>query len=392
MKFDFDIIRPYNDDEIRPAMERISNSPEFYLVMKWLLPELTKDEIKSKVDSINSTYEFQKEFMYVGIRKVVEKTITALTSSGFEKIDARGSYLYIANHRDILLDSGLLNVLLFEKKFDTTQITFGSNLMEGLMVDVGKANKMFTVFRGGTRKEMYENSLRLSAYIRNAITKLNDSVWIAQRAGRTKNGHDLTQTGVLKMFAQSGSNNFVACFNELNLTPISISYEYEPCDYFKAQELHLKQLNGNYNKQEDEDLVSLIKGVTDYKGRIHLAATNPIEEHELKVIDENNTTNNDKIKALCLLIDQRIYTNYKLWPTHFIATDILDSSSKNANEYTFEEKVKFEKIMALRLEKMIGNQIELRRIYLEIYATPVKVCANNTTTPLETTYATGKEI
>jgi len=371
MDFDFDIIRPYTDEEIRPAMSRIAKASEFYAVMQWLFPSLTKEELKTKVDSIDSTYQFQKQFMHVGIRKIVEKTCDGLSSEGFEHIEASRAYLYIAIHRDIFLDSGLLQILLFEKELDTTQITFGSNLMEGLMVDVGKVNKMFTVFRGGTRREMYENSLRLSAYIRNAITKLNDSIWIAQRAGRTKDGLDLTQAGVLKMFAQSGSKHFVECFKELNLAPIAVSYEYEPCDYFKAQELHLKQLNGNYSKQDDEDLVSIIKGVTDYKGRIHLAITKPIEETELLEIDKNYTTNNDKIKALCKLIDQRIYANYKLWPTNYIAADMLQASFDNDDKYTKEEQEKFEKIMTQRLEKMIGNQIELKRIYLEMYANPI---------------------
>ncbi|MBL4624145.1 MAG: 1-acyl-sn-glycerol-3-phosphate acyltransferase [Flavobacteriales bacterium] len=373
MNFDFDIIKPYSDEEVHPAMARIAESPEFYKVMNWLFPELSEAEVKSKVASIYSTYEFQKQFMHVGIRKIVERTSDGLSSSGFDRIDSNRAYLYIANHRDIFLDSGLLQILLFERKIATTQITFGSNLMEGLMVDVGKVNKMFTVFRGGNRREMYENSLRLSAYIRHVVTELKDSIWIAQRAGRTKDGYDLTQTGVLKMFAQSGSKDFVDCFNELKLAPISVSYEYEPCDYFKAQELHLKQLNGKYQKQEDEDLISIIKGVTDYKGRIHLAVTKPVEENALRIIDQNNTTNNDKIKALCKLIDQRIYANYKLWPTNYIAVDILSSSSENANEYTVEEREKFEKIMSQRLEKMIGDQNELRRIYLETYANPVKV-------------------
>ena len=371
MDFDFDIIRPYTDEEIRPAMSRIGKAREFYAAMQWLFPALTKEELKIKVDSIDSTYEFQQQFMHVGIRKIVEKTCDGLSSEGFEHIEASRAYLYIAIHRDIFLDSGLLQILLFEKELDTTQITFGSNLMEGLMVDVGKVNKMFTVFRGGTRREMYENSLRLSAYIRNAITKLNDSIWIAQRAGRTKDGLDLTQAGVLKMFAQSGSKHFVECFKELNLAPIAVSYEYEPCDYFKAQELHLKQLNGNYSKQDDEDLVSIIKGVTDYKGRIHLAITKPIEETELLEIDKNHMTNNDKIKALCKLIDQRIYANYKLWPTNYIAADMLKASFDNDDKYTKEEQEKFEKIMTQRLEKMIGNQIELKRIYLEMYANPI---------------------
>ena len=371
--------RPSSKEEIYPAILRIAEAPEFYACMNWLFPELSNEEVKQKITSIRTTFEFQRDFMHVGIRKIVKKTSDGLSSSGFDYVDNDNSYLYVSNHRDIFLDSGLLQILLFEREIDTTQITFGDNLMQGVFIDVGKVNKMFTVYRGGTRREMYENSVRLSAYIRKAITEINDSVWVAQRSGRTKDGIDATHTGVLKMFAQSGSKDFVASFKELNLAPMAVSYEYDPCDYYKAQELHLTEAIGKYDKQPNEDLNSVIKGVIDYKGRIHMAIAEPIQVDELEAIDSFGETPNDKIKMLCDLIDQRIYDNFKLWPTHFIGHDLLNNSTEYSDYYTKEEKEKFEKIMSERLSTMRGDQNELRRIYMNIYANPVDMLKERST-------------
>ena len=379
MGFNVDMNRPSSKEEVYPAILRIAEAKEFYFCMKWLFPEMSVAEVKQKITSIQTTYEFQRDFMHVGIRKIVEKTSDGLTSSGFDHISNDNSYLYISNHRDIFLDSGLLQILLFEREIDTTQITFGDNLMQGVFIDVGKVNKMFTVYRGGNRREMYDNSVKLSAYIRKAVTEINDSVWVAQRSGRTKDGLDITHTGVLKMFAQSGSKNFVECFKELNLTPMAVSYEYDPCDYYKAQELHLTNAIGKYVKQPNEDLNSVIKGVTDYKGRIHMAISEPIEVDELMAIDGFGETPNDKIKMLCELVDQRIYDNFKLWPTHFIGHDLLNKSTEFSDYYTKEEKEKFESIMSNRLSEMRGDQAELKRIYMNIYANPVDVLSERST-------------
>ena len=383
-EFNFDMIRPSSKEEIYPAILRIAEAPEFYACMNWLFPELSTEEVKNKITSIRTTYEFQRDFMHVGIRKIVEKTSDGLSCSGFDYVDNDNSYLYISNHRDIFLDSGLLQILLFEREIDTTQITFGDNLMQGVFVDVGKVNKMFTVYRGGSRREIYENSLRLSAYIRTAVTEIKDSVWVAQRSGRTKDGIDATHTGVLKMFAQSGGKDFVECFKELNLAPMSVSYEYDPCDYYKAQEFHLTEAHGKYDKQPNEDLNSVIKGVIDYKGRIHMAIAEPIQVEELEAIDNFGETPNDKIKILCDLIDQRIYDNFKLWPTHFIGYDLLNNSTQYTDHYSREEKEKFEKIMTERLSEMRGVQSELKRFYLNIYANPLGVLSERSTFEFKT--------
>ncbi len=383
MQFDFDIIRPYSDEEIHPAMLRIAESKEFSAAMNWLFPDLSEQELKNKVASINSTYEFQKELMYHSIRKILEKTGEGLTSSGFDQIDPKKSYIYIANHRDIFLDSGILQVLFFDYNIPASQITFGSNLMKGMLVDVGKVNKMFTVFRGGDKREIYTNAMRLSAYIRHVITKVNDSVWIAQRGGRTKNGLDQTQTSVLKMFSLSGSKDFVACFDQINLAPTVISYEYEPCDYLKAQELHLTAVNGAYQKDKTEDLNSILAGIRDYKGRVHLAIAKPIEKVELEKIDAANPQINDKIKALCDLVDQRIYSTYKLWPTNYIAFDLAHGNGEYEDHYTAEEKDRFITIMNERLANCKGDSKELKALFLKIYANPVEAFIKNSSIAVE---------
>ena len=371
MTFDYEAIRPYKDDEIHPALLRIAENPEFYAAINWLFPELSAADVKKKITSIHTTYEFQKQFMHVGIRKIVEKTSDGLTCDGFENIEPKGAYLYVSNHRDIFLDSGLLQILLFEKKIDTTQISMGSNLMKGIMVDVGKVNKMFTVFREGSIRELYNNSLRLSSYLRYALTEMKNSAWIAQREGRTKNGCDATQSSVLKMFAMSNTEGFVSSFNDLNLAPVSISYEYEPCDYLKAYELYKLEKDGKYQKAKDEDLNSIIRGVRDYKGRIHLAVSEPVAEHELIVIDTSFENGNDKIRGLAELIDKKIFSLFKLWPTNYIAADILSGNNRYSEKYTTEEKDKFVKIMQEKLNSLPEKHERIEEIFLNIYANPV---------------------
>jgi hypothetical protein len=370
-QIDFEDIRPYKDLEVRAAIERIIQAPEFYAVMNWVHPELSNDEIRQIALNVKNTYDFQKYFMHVGIRKIVERTSDGLTCEGFERINNQQPHLYVANHRDIFLDSGILQILLFEREINTTQITFGSNLMQGILVDIGKVNKMFKVERGVTRKQLYESSLKLSSYIRHVVANKRESVWIAQRNGRTKDGIDLTQTGVLKMFSQSGEKDFVQNFNELNLTPLVISYEYEPCDFLKTQELYVLQTQGSYTKQKNEDLNSILRGILDYKGRIHLAVAESISLEELNQIDAAEDTFNKKIDLLTKVIDKRVYQNYKLWPTHYIAADLLNNDNQYSSHYSTEDKLKFEKHLEQKLALLVGEYHILRDIFLKIYANPV---------------------
>lgn len=324
----------------------------------------------SQIKTVN---EFQAKVMHPAIHSVMSKTTDGVTSEGVEKLDNSKRHMFIANHRDIVLDSAFLDVILYEKGIDTCQITFGSNLMKGnLVINIGKLNKMFRIIRGGNIKDFYKNSVEVSAYMRYAITELNDSVWIAQRNGRTKDGNDKTEVGVLKMFSLSSDKPFVDNLDELSITPVSVSYEYEPCDFLKTAELYISKFQ-KYIKGENEDLNSILTGIKQPKGRVHLAITDPITREELEQCDR--LEKNDKIVALAALIDQRIYRHFKLFKTHFIAYDLL-FGQRYSDRYTEQEKADFIAYMNGGLDQL-GKEMdrsELEQIFLRIYANPVINC------------------
>jgi len=366
--FDFEDIRPYNDDEINPALRRITAEPVFQNVLDYLFPDRPNEKIISEIHTITSAIEFQKVFMHPAIRSIVKQTSNGLTCSGFDNIDPDNAYLFIANHRDILLDSAILQILLVEHNFETSEITFGSNLMTSeFVIDTGKVNRMFKVVRDGTKREMLVNSKRLSAYMRYTITEKNTSLWIAQRKGRTKDGNDKTEPGLLKMLNMSGAGNFIENFTELNIVPITISYEYEPCDVMKVKELY-SSIKAPYKKSPGEDLNSIITGITQQKGRIHFSVGKPIND---KLYEIEERANSDKINELARTIDKQIYKNYKLWQTNYIAYDLLYNDNKYANLYSFEEKEAFKKYISTQLNNIKGDIKELEQIFLKIYANPV---------------------
>src|SRR6478735_41582 len=227
-EFNFDDIRPYYDDEVRPVVQKIIKDPLFTQLVNYLWPGTTEEEIIKKCGKIDSNLDFQLAFMNDAIHRLVEMSATELTDSGFDLLDRSKSYLFIANHRDILLDAALLQILLVKHGFSTSEISFGSNLIQqGFVTDFGKLNRMFTVLRDGNRKELYEISRKLSAYVRHTILDKKSSVWIAQRNGRTKDGNDFTQSGLLKMLNISGHKKIAENFQQLNIVPLTISYEYE---------------------------------------------------------------------------------------------------------------------------------------------------------------------
>ncbi len=367
----FEDIRPYNDDEVKEALQRIAEDSRFHRVMGFLFPELSEDSIKARIRNAKSTYDFQRDFMHKAIRRILENSSDGLTYEGFEFIDPDEPYLYIANHRDIFLDSGILEILLFEHGIDTTEITFGSNLMsDPFMTDVGKVNKMFTVYRGGTSREKYMNHQRLSAYIRHTITEKKNSVWIAQRNGRTKNGDDRTQTGLLKMMNASGTGEFSENFEELNIVPLTISYEFEPCDKFKVKELyHAEHLGQPYEKTDREDLESIIAGVVEPKGRIHMAIGMPLEG-ELPGL-EGLGSDQEKYEEMAAMIDAAVWDDYNLWPGNFYAYDLLNAGKKYVDRYGQEDRERFDRRMEKILSELEGEASVLKELFLRIYANPV---------------------
>lgn len=374
--FDFEPVRPYNDSEVPAAIEAITKDVFFPMVVKYCAPEANVDEVIQMFSQIKTVRDFQSQVMHAAINAIIKKTTDGVSSDGFEKLDNVKRHMFIANHRDIVLDSAILDVLLFERGIDTCQITFGSNLMKGnLVVNIGKLNKMFRIIRGGNIKDFYKNSVEVSAYMRYAITELHDSVWIAQRNGRTKDGNDKTEVGVLKMFSLSSEKSFVDNLDELSIAPISVSYEYEPCDFLKTAELYISRFQ-KYIKGENEDLNSILTGIKQPKGRIHISVTDPITREELEICDKKEK--NDKLVALASLIDQRIYKGFKLFKTHFIAYDLLYGDTYT-DRYTAKEKDDFIAYMNEGLSKL-GEEMdrsELEQIFLHIYANPVLNCLSN---------------
>lgn len=366
----FENTRPYNDSEIPAAVARIANSPFFGNIAHYLFPGGDVEALRQELIKVKTVKEFQQKYMLQAINSILRQTSTGLQYEGFEQLDSRHNYMFIANHRDILLDAAILQILLDKNGLDTSEITFGSNLMQGgLVIDIGKINKMFRIVRGGSVHDFYKNSLEVSSYMRYALLEKKQSVWIAQRNGRTKNGDDHTEIAVLKMFSISSNKNFIDNMAELNITPIVTSYEYEPCDFLKTQELYISQYQ-QYIKEVGEDMNSILKGIIQPKGGICVCVTPTITAEELQFCDSFDK--NDKYAHLAQIIDQRVYSHYKLWKTNYIAYDLAEGGDKYAKNYTPEEKKSFEEYMNEGLKSLVGEADELKSIFLNIYANPVR--------------------
>ncbi|MES2763543.1 MAG: 1-acyl-sn-glycerol-3-phosphate acyltransferase [Bacteroidota bacterium] len=369
-EFNFELLRPYYDNESEGVMKRIAQYDSYHKAMAYLWPDMSKEAMIEKALNTKSPYEFQTGYMSEAIWKIVNSTSTGLTWSGLENLDRDKAYLYIANHRDILLDSAILQIILDKEEFETSEITFGSNLMDqGFITDFGRMNRMFTVKREGNVKELYDISRQLSAYIRHVIIDKNTSVWIAQRNGRTKDGNDTTQTGLLKMLNMSGNNDFVSSFEALNIVPLTISFEYEPCDVLKTQELYLSSLHTKYVKAPGEDLNSILTGITQPKGKIHVAFGKPLKEELIEIDKASNE--NEKIKLLAAHIDKQIHQSYKLNPVNYIAYDLLNQKNVFENNYSKSEKTSFLNYIDSKIQNMTGETDVLKNLFLTLYANPV---------------------
>ena len=370
MNTKFDDIRPYIDAEIPAAMQRIANSEYLKTICDFIFPGKNINEVKEMILGFTVIDDFQFKVMYFANDRIIKTTIDHFSYDGLEFLDPKKKYLFISNHRDIMLDASLLQYVFYINGIPTTEITFGSNLMSSqLTIDIGKSNKMFKVVRGGNAREFYENSQHLSEYIRYTITEKGESVWIAQRNGRTKDGNDATDQGIIKMFCMSHKHNLVKSIEALNIVPIAVSYQWESCDMLKTKELYQSQDGAKYVKQKDEDFISILTGITQQKGNVHFSICKPLEKEEY--VDFANESSNQFYKNIANLIDKRIYTNYKLWNTNYIAHDIRSGTNKYAARYTPEEKEQFLQRFHQTLDQMNGDKDIIRSIYLGIYANPV---------------------
>lgn len=365
----FDAIRPSFDSEVNEAILSSMNHPMMKALMNFTFPDVEDEVWKKQLSKTHSIRDFQCNFIYHSVQNILEKSSDGLTTSGFEKLEKNTAYLFISNHRDILLDTTLLNTCLFEHGLNMTASAIGDNLVKKSFLKVlAKLNRNFLVLRGLSPREMLQSSKLLSEYIGQLLLHENRSVWIAQREGRTKDGNDATNPGVLKMIAMaSEEKNSMDYFKKLKIVPVSISYEYDPTDALKMPQLLAEANNEIYTKEKNEDFVTLISGVMGQKKRIHIHIGEFLDE-KIDAIKAECDNSNKQIQALAQAIDDSILSTYKLWPTNYVAYDILNNTTTFSNLYTENEKSLFERRLEMRIDH--NNPLALQS-FLAMYANPV---------------------
>jgi len=365
----FDDIRPYYDEEIPAAMQNIVKSNFFALLCTYVYPDKSQEEVRQMMLSFRTIRDFQLEVMRCVNEQVIARSTTAFTYSGVDKLDPEKQYLFVSNHRDIMLDACLLQYIMYMNGRETTEITFGANLMSSpLVIDIGKANKMFRVERGGNMKDFYLSSKHLSEYIRYVLTQKGQSMWIAQRNGRTKDGIDATDQGIIKMFCMSKPDDKIAALADLHIVPVSVSYEWESCDILKTLELY-ESRRGKYIKKPGEDLNSILTGIMQPKGHVDITFCPEVTEDDL--MQFNACTNNEYHKQVALLLDERINAAYHLSPNNYIAHDLRYGQTLYQDHYTKEQQAAFLKYMEKLDDYDINEPEILKDIFLGIYANPV---------------------
>jgi len=365
----FDKIRPFYDAEINEAIRSSVNHPMMKALMNFTFPQVDDSVWKDQLIKTHSIRDFQCNFIYQSVQKVLEKSSDGLSTSGFEKLEKNTSYLFISNHRDIILDTSLLNAALFEHGLVMTASAIGDNLVKkSFLLTLSKLNRNFLVQRGLPPRELLQSSKLLSEYIQQLLLRENRSVWIAQREGRTKDGNDATHPGVLKMLAMASEDeDLMSYFKNLKIVPVSISYEYDPTDALKMPQLMAEANNEIYIKEKNEDFMTLLSGIIGQKKRIHIHIGDVLKT-ELDSIAAEHDNSNKQIQALAQVIDDSILKNYKLWPTNYIAYDILNRTDEYRSFYTDNEKLLFERRLEIRIDQ--NNPVALEG-FLNMYANPV---------------------
>ena len=372
MTNEFDEIRPYLDEELPQIYEELIADPAFVKIVGGVLP-FPFEVIAERMRSCKTKLEFQKAFCYRFLRGLADSSTQGVTSNLDTLKDSTCAYTFISNHRDIILDSGFLSVLLVENGLDTVEIAIGDNLLIYPWIKkLVRINKSFIVQRALTMRQMLESSARMSRYMHYTINEKSQSIWIAQREGRAKDSNDRTQESVLKMLAMGGEGDFIDCLIEMNIVPLSISYEYDPCDYLKAREYQLKRDVLDYKKSTADDLKNMETGMFGFKGRAHFHVA-PCINDQLRQIDRS-LSKQEQVACATSIIDRGIHANYRFYPGNYVAHDWLYGESRFADRYTAEEKERFEAYIAQQLGKIeIADKDEdyLRHMLLLMYANPL---------------------
>ena len=368
---EFESISPYSDEEASVALGKLAEHPAVAMVSQKLFPDETPDFLKNILKQIKTVDQFQEIVMAKFVRWAIDHTAHNFSYDGISNIDAEKKCLLLSNHRDIILDPAITQLVLFMNGLPMTEIAVGDNLITSKEIEyMIRSNRMIKVIRGVSARELYLSSQMLSKYIRLNITNNRRSIWLAQRQGRTKDGYDMTEQGLLKMLDMSGDGDFQKNFEELNIVPMSISYEFEPCDILKAREILISRTQ-KYVKASGEDWNSIMVGIMQPKGNIHLHIGTPLTSEEIAAAAQCDK--NDRYQLIRNAVDERVVEGYKLWPNNYLAYDILNSTDKYSANYSAEDKAKFLAYMEHQLGTVEPelNKEELREVFLGIYANPV---------------------
>lgn len=373
MEVEFDEIRPYHDEELPRIFEELIADPAFRQVATAVFPEVPFEALAQKMRSCKTKLEFQKAFCYVILKKFAKDTTQGVTLDRTALSDKESAYTYISNHRDIILDSGFLSVELIDQGIDTVEIAIGDNLLIYPWIKkFVRVNKSFIVQRALTMRQMLESSARMSRYMHHTIKDKNQSIWIAQREGRAKDSNDRTQESVLKMLAMGGEGHIIDRLTEMNIAPLAISYEYDPCDYLKAQEFQLKRDIPDYKKTQADDLKNMQTGLFGFKGYVHFQVSPCINEELAKL--DRSLAKPELFSQISALIDRKIHANYRIYPGNYIAHDCLSGTKSFSTHYTAEEKQRFLKYIDQQLDRIeLANKDVpfLREKILLMYANPL---------------------
>ena len=367
----FDDIRPYDDAETAAALKRASNNSLLEPISAFLFPGKDPDILRNTLNTIHGVDDFQTRVMYPAVRSIIGKTTRGVTFDGLGWFDGGKCYTMLSSHRDIVLDSAFIQYIFKDNGLSLSEIAVGDNLVSNQFVeDLMRSNRMIKVVRSTNPRELYSTSRNLSAYIRKRLSDREPaSIWISHRNGRTKDGLDQTEQGLLKMLSLSGSCDFAENMAELRIMPVSVSYEYETCGIKKAYETYLKNRIGMYNKRPGEDIDSIITGIVEKKGRVHISFCEPVSQEDLDkcaALDKN-----DRFRALASVIDSRIVSSYRIWPTNIAAAELIEGKAPSDARVSanFEKYIDGEIRSLPSMSKAARNAIRER--LLLIYANPV---------------------
>lgn len=371
----FEDIRPLNQDEVQAAIEELLASEEFRHALRYVKPDLDWDQLSAAMRACKTKEQFKSTLAYDAVMTVAKKTTFSLTISGRSRLpEGKPACTFISNHRDIVLDASFLNVMLYDVGYGMTQVAIGDNLLIRPWIKTFvRLNNSFIVKRGVSVRQMLEVSSTLSAYINHTIKDTKESIWIAQREGRAKDSNDRTQPSVLKMLCMAGGKDIIGNLKSLNIVPVAISYEFDPCDYLKAQDFQLKRDNPEYHKTQRDDLLNMETGILNNKGRVHFTISQLIND-QLDQLDPN-MDRNELFAAVASIIDKEIYRHYRFYPNNYVAYDLLSGTRRFSDHYGLKDKRTFEEYLQKQLDKIvIPNKDEnfLRKKILEMYANPLK--------------------